>query len=279
MKRVLLTGATGFIGRNILPQLRARYHVVAPSRAELDLLDASATKRFLSVERFDAVVNLAAPTGHNPLDKPGELFERSLRVFTSLAVCSGLYGKMIQIGSGAEYGKHRALTSVREEDFGDELPRDAYGLSRYLMSELAESYHNIVHLRLFGCYGPTDPPHKLVPSIIRCACEEDRIVLNQECWFDFLYVEDIADVLIHFIENGGAHRAYNLCSGSRVRISSIAEEVCKQMGVKKEIMFTKEGFNLEYTGSNERLRTEMNGWTPLSMPDSIHHILTKEDVL
>jgi hypothetical protein len=44
---------------------------------------------------------------------------------------------MIYIGSGAEYGKHRAIVNAAEDAFGQELPRDAYGLSRYLMSEIA----------------------------------------------------------------------------------------------------------------------------------------------
>lgn len=273
MKSILLTGATGFIGRNIRPALQTEYNITAPSRAELNLLDAAAVRRYLAKGRFDAVVHLANPTGHNPLDPPGELFERSLRVFSSLLHCGDLYGRMLYIGSGAEYGKHRALAQISEERFGEESPRDAYGLSRYLMSELAETRENVINLRLFGCYGPGDPPHKLTSHIIRCIREGEGIALRQDVWFDFLYVMDIAPVLRHFIENPQRHGAYNLCSGERIRILAIAEKIRDQMRSNAEIVFEKEGLHSEYTGTNERLRAELPGWRPRDIDDGIKEIL------
>jgi GDP-L-fucose synthase len=280
MKRLLLTGASGFIGRNVLPILREKgYDVIAPVRGELDLLDSDAVRRYLRAGRFDAVFHLANPTGHNPLDVPEELFERSIRVFMALATCPDFYGRMIYIGSGAEYGKHRPLVKVREDSFGEELPKDAYGLSRYVMSELTKGYSNIINLRVFACYGPGDPKHKLVPSVIEQALNSNTIELRQECFFDYLYVTDIADVLIYFIENNNRYKDYNVCSGKRIKITTIAEEVCRQMGVNATIKCQEDGFNLEYTGSNERLFAEMPEWRPTTMNDSIANILRSEGII
>ena len=280
MKSLLLTGASGFIGRNVLPILQRKgYDVIAPVRSELNLLDADAVRRCLISGKFDAVLHLATPTGHNPLDVPGELFERSIRIFMALASCASYYGRMIYIGSGAEYGKHRPMVQIREDSFGEELPRDAYGLSRYVMSELAKGYPNIINLRLFACYGPGDPKHKLVPSVIEQALRGSSVELRQECFFDYLYVTDIADVLIHFIENNNSYKNYNLCSGNRIKITTIAEEVCRQMGVNAAITCQKDGFNLEYTGSNERLLAEMPEWRPKTMNDSIASILKSEGII
>jgi UDP-glucose 4-epimerase len=280
MKRLLLTGVSGFVGRNVLPILREKgYDVIAPARSELDLLDADAVRRYLKSGQFDAVLHLASPTGHNPLDVPEELFERSVRVFMPLATCSDSYGRMIYIGSGAEYGKHRPLVQVREDSFGKELPRDAYGLSRYAMNELAKGYSNIINLRLFGCYGPGDPKHKLVPSVIEQALKGNTVELRQDCFFDFLYVTDIADVLIYFIEHNSCYKNYNLCSGKRTQITTIAEEICRQMGVDATIVCQKDGFNLEYTGSNDRLFAEMPEWSPTTMKDSIANILRLEGII
>jgi len=280
MKRLLLTGASGFIGRNILPILQGKgYDVIAPIRSELNLLDADLVRGYIKSGQFDVVLHLANPTGHNPLDVPGELFERSIRVFIALATCADFYSKMIYIGSGAEYGKHRPLNKIHESSFGEELPKDAYGLSRYVMSELAKGYSNIINLRLFACYGQGDPKHKLVPSIIEQARKGNSVVLRQDCFFDYLYVKDIADVLIHFIEHDTLYKNYNLCSGKRIKISSIAEEVCLQMGVNAAITCQKDGFNLEYTGSNDRLLAEMPEWRPTPMNDSITNILKLEGVI
>ena len=280
MKRLLLTGASGFVGRNILPILKGKgYNVESPARGELDLLDADAVRRYLKSGRFDAVLHLANPTGHNPLDVPEELFERSIRVFMALATCSEFYDRMIYIGSGAEYGKHRPLVQVREDSFGEELPKDAYGLSRYVMNELTKGYSNVINLRLFACYGPGDPKHKLVPSVIEQALNGNTVELRQECFFDYLYVTDIADVMIYFIENNSRYKDYNVCSGKRIKITAIAEEVCRQMGVNATIICLEDGLNLEYTGSNERLLAEIPEWRPTTMNDSITNILRLEGII
>jgi GDP-L-fucose synthase len=280
MKRLLLTGASGFIGRNVFPILQKKgYDIVAPLRRELDLLDADTVRRFVEQGQFDVVLHLANPTGHNPQDKTEELFERSIRVFIGLISCAEFYEKMIYIGSGAEYGKHRPLVQICEDSLGEELPRDAYGLSRYVMNELAEGYSNIINMRLFACYGPGDPKHKLVPSVIEQVQRGDTVVLRQDCFFDYLYVTDIADVLVHFIEHDNRHKNYNLCSGKRVQIKTIAEEVSCQMGVKAAIKCEKGGFNNEYTGSNERLLAEMPEWRPKTMNNSIKNILSLEGVI
>jgi len=280
MKRLLLTGASGFIGRNVLPILNERgYNITAPLRSELDLLDVDVVRRYMESGKFDAVLHLASPTGHNPLDIPDKLFERSVRVFLALASCASSYGKMIYIGSGAEYGKHRPLVQVCEDSFGEELPRDTYGLSRYVMSELAKGYCNIINLRLFGCHGPGDFLFRLIPSVIEQARTGNGVLLQQNCFFDYLYVKDIADVLIYFIEHDNRYLVYNMCSGKRIQIVTIAEEVCRQMGVNEAIICQKNGFNHEFTGSNARLTAEIPEWRPKAMNDSIAEILRLEGII
>jgi GDP-L-fucose synthase len=276
-KKVVVTGSTGFMGRNVTPYLRKRYDISVPARTELDLLDADAVRRYLNRENFDAVIHLATPTGHNPLDKQDEIFERSLRVFMSLACCSDLYGGMIYIGSGAEYGKHRSIANVKEDVFGQELPQDSYGLSRYIMSEAAERHSNIYNLRLFGCYGAGDPPHKLIPYIIGRIRANKPMELKQNVLFDFLYVKDMVPVIEHFINNAPIHKAYNLTSGIQMLIGDIAAEVRRQMKSDVPMVFKQEGLGLEYTGNNERLRSEIPHWLPTSIETGISEILKDEN--
>ena len=277
MKRVLLLGKTGFIGSNIEVCLRKQCIITAPARDELDLLNTNAVRAYINNRKFDVVVHLANPTGHNAVDKEDEIFERSLRVFTSLLHCNELYEKMIYIGSGAEYGKHRAIVNARECEFGQELPCDSYGLSRYIMSELAEKSKNIYNLRVFGCYGIGDPLHKLIPFIISCIRKDKPIALRQNTVFDFLYVKDIAPVIMHFIENEPEHKVYNLCSGEPILIGSIAEKIRCQMNSNVPISFKKEGYGLEYTGNNERLRLEKQNWCPRLIDEGIKEIIDCEN--
>ena len=276
-KSVLVTGSTGFIGQNITPSLCQRYNITAPTRPELNLLDHAAVEEFLKKGNFDVVIHLANPTGQSSIDAKEELFERSLRVFASLERCAGIYGKMIYLGSGAEYGKQRAITQITEDEFGIVVPQDQYGFARYLMSNLADKHDNIINLRLFACHGPKDPPYKLIPYIISCIREEKPIKLRQDVWFDYLYVDDIFSVLEYLIVNDASYSAYNLCSGERILISSIAEEVKRQMNSNLPVVFEKSGLGLEYTGSNSRLKREITNWQPRQMSEGIERILEYEN--
>jgi len=275
IKKVLLTGSTGFIGSNLLPLLSEHYDIIAPKRSELDLYDSGAVRNYLCKGSFDAVVHFANPTAHNPIDAKRGLLEGSLRVFSSFEHCSDFFGKLIYLGSGAEYGKHRDITLIKEESFGDELPKDTYGLSRYIIYRLAEKYENIINLRLFGCYGPGDFSHKLIPHVIESIESRKTIELKQDVWFDYLYVNDILPTLLHFIENPAKYTSYNLCSSQPVLISSVAQEVQKQMGSYSTIIFQKDGLNLEYTGSNERLCAELPSWKPRPISEGVREILRK----
>lgn len=277
MRKILLLGASGFIGRNVLLQLNGLYDVAAPDRSELNLLDAESVKDFLERNCFDAVIHLAMPTGHSQKDDFGKLFELSLKTFMTVVNCFCSYGKMIYIGSGAEYGKHRAIVNIHESAFGRQLPEDTYAFSRFMMSSIAEKYNNIYNLRLFGCYGIGDPAFKLIPHVISCIRENKPIVLKQNAFFDFLYVKDIVSVLAYFIENEPAHKAYNLCAGTKILTGDIAKEVRRQMCSDLPIVFKQSGYGLEYTGNNARLRSEIQSWNPRPISEGIKEIVEYEN--
>ena len=154
---MLLTGGTGFIGRNVLPILRERFVVDAPRRAELNLLDDEMVARFIRQGGYDVVIHAANSTpAKNPLDKADRLFADSLRAYYNIRRCASHFGKMLYVGSGAEYDKRHDIISVTEDAIGESLPADDYGFAKYIMNADARCSDNVTILRIFGCYGPTD---------------------------------------------------------------------------------------------------------------------------
>ena len=59
MKKMLITGASGFIGKNIRERLSQQYEILVPSRAELDLLDAGAVEKYFDNQKLDIVIHTA----------------------------------------------------------------------------------------------------------------------------------------------------------------------------------------------------------------------------
>ncbi|MGA9415183.1 MAG: NAD-dependent epimerase/dehydratase family protein, partial [Terriglobales bacterium] len=93
--RILITGGSGFIGRNLASQLASSYEVVAPASSELDLLNASAVGEYLGAQRFDVVVHAATTRSNRGLGAPPDLLDRNCRMFFNLARHSSRFGKMI----------------------------------------------------------------------------------------------------------------------------------------------------------------------------------------
>lgn len=258
MRKILLTGSSGFVGKNLLPLLSENYNICAPLRTELDLKDEKQVRQYLSDNRFDAVVQCANP---NPVknaqyDRQETMLEDSLRIFMNFYNTRDLYGKLIYFGSGAEYDKTRDIKFVTEEIVTESIPKDKYGLAKFYMNELARKSDNVYNIRLFGCYGPYDHESKFLTHVIRCCMNNEAITIRQDCFFDYMQVFDLAKVILYFIENDMKWHDYNVCSGKTIKLTEIAEIIKKQMNVSNEIEVLKEGFNKEYTACNKRLLEE-----------------------
>lgn len=267
MKKLLLTGGTGFIGRNILPVLREKYDVAAPTRAELNLSDEMAVRSYLANKHFDIVFHCANPTpAKNPLDSFDRLGIDSLRAYFALRRCSDLFGKMFYLGSGAEYDKRFDIISVKEENIDDRLPNDDYGFAKYLMNQDARRSENVYNLRIFGCYGSTDAKTKFIRDAIDCCLENRSLTIRQNCMFDYMYVEDLGHIASALFQKEClAFHDYNVCSGKRISLLEIAEIIKKQMNNPYPIEIAKDGWNKEYTADNSRLLKEIGGFcfTPI----------------
>ncbi|MCM1220808.1 MAG: NAD-dependent epimerase/dehydratase family protein [Lachnospiraceae bacterium] len=259
MKKILLTGSTGFIGRNILPILQKKYDVYAPKRQELNLLDFNSVEEYLKSHKFDAVIQGANP---NPVkntqsDKPETMLEDSMRIFMNFYQMRGCYGKMLYFGSGAEYGKNRDIILASEEQIGTTVPLDSYGLAKLWMNELARNSSNIYNLRIFGCFGPYDHESKFLTHVIRSCLRQKTITIRQNCIFDYMQVYDLAEVVSFFIEDHFQYHDYNVCTGRPISLYDIACKIKEKMRSENSIVILKDGWNKEYTGSNKRLLQEL----------------------
>ena len=273
MKKILLTGAGGFIGRNIAESLKEEYQLHWPSSKELNLLDQEAVRGYLKKYQFDVVIHSANRNDTRGKITPYDSLDGNLRMFFNLEHCHNLYGKLIYFGSGAEYGRDHYIPGMAENYFGVHLPMDAYGFSKYIMAKTGESSENIYELCLFGVYGKYEEwERRFISNAICRVLKGKDITIRQNVYFDYLWVEDLVQIVRWFIEGEPLHKRYNVCRGQKADLYSLAVMVRKTLCSDCGIIVAKEGWKPEYTGDNNRLLEEMGGFEFTAFEKSIQSL-------
>ena len=152
MKKILVTGGSGFIAKNLADQLTGQYTIINQNSKELNLLDPSTVYEFIKKGGFDVVIHAATydAAARYSVKDPSRVFENNLRMFFALARCAEHFGKMIYFGSGAEFGRENWVPKMNEEYFDKYMPSDQYGMSKYVMTKYAAATGNIYNLRLLS---------------------------------------------------------------------------------------------------------------------------------
>ena len=258
--KILITGASGFIGRNLKEYLESRggYKVYAPTSRELDCLDEIQVKNYLEKKYLDFILHCAVYGDViNKSKDATKVLDYNLRFFLNFAKCAHLYGKMYYTGSGAEYDKRHEISMVKEDEVGKTVPVDQYGLMKYVIGQMIESSKNIYNFRLFGIFGKYEYyPRRFISNVCCKAIKGLPLTIRQNVYFDYLWVEDFARMVEHFLHHVPKHHTYNMVSGKPVSLQEICEYVLRIRSDKLPVYICREGVANTYTASNERFIEE-----------------------
>jgi nucleoside-diphosphate-sugar epimerase len=250
--KILVTGATGFIGSHLVRRLLSDGdEVVAATRAgsstwrlddvrrdveflELDLsapLDGRLTRGLRGIE----VVHHLAAAGVNPRYDSGEAVVAANVVGTTrlLALASALdVRRFVYCGSCFEYGSGNGLVESALPQ-----PQSDYAASKSAAWLLAHSHSRrnglpVVSLRPFTVYGPFESSYRLVPATIMGALDGRRIELTGgEQTRDFVYVEDAVSAFTAAASDAAPVGAtFNVCTGVETSVAELARAVVEIAG-------------------------------------------------
>jgi UDP-glucose 4-epimerase len=268
--KLLVTGATGFIGRNLVEHFCAHHQVAAPARGELNLLDAAAVRAYLEHHRFDTVIHAATERSNRALTAAPDLVARNCRMFFNLARNPHAFGRMLFLSSGAVYDRASVPPQVSEDQFDALVPSDEYGFSKYVCAKSICPDGEIYELRLFGVFGPHEDWRVRFISNACCRALWDLpVIMRRNVFFDYLDVADLARILGRFLTGTFRYRHYNVTTGLPVDLKTLAAEVIAASGKPLEIVVRNAGLANEYSGSNRRLMAEIPGFQFRGRQDSI----------
>ena len=278
MKKVLLTGATGFIGSQVTKELLRRgyevhalvYPPFAPEQPnfiqhEMNLLDASAVEHFMAEHNFENLIHLAWYVG--PKCHVSDLNMDWVIATLNLLKAFKEHGGKVFAGAGtcSEY-EYKYGYLLEDETPTD--PQTLYGNGKNAVFNIAKVYcrQNGISFkwpRIFNLYGPNEKPQRLMPSVINsCLKGEDVKVSDCLKFQDYLHVEDTARGIVAVFESN-LEGAVNICSGQPVQLRTIVNKIAELTNFQGSILWgaipAAFGDDL-VVGNNEKLKSI--GWTP-----------------
>jgi len=283
MKKVLLTGATGFIGRHCLPSLLSRgyeVHAVSLKGGPADKWPGGEWHQadLLNSEQVRALVERLRPTHLLHLAwyaVPGKFWtslenvrwvQASLDLLQAFAQCEGR--RAVMAGSCAEYDWRCGYCSEGATPLS---PATLYGVCKHSLQMILEGFAKEKQLsaawgRIFFLYGPHEPPEKLVAYIIRsllsgvpARCSHGDQIR------DFLYVQDVADALVALLDSD-VRGPVNIASGQPIILKELIYTIAEKIGRRDLIQLGATPSPLDephlIVANNFRLRDRV-GWQPM----------------
>lgn len=257
-KTIFITGAGGFIGKNLTERLNTKYYLLTPGHSELDLLDEKVVENFFNKNKIDIVIHCAVIGGSRKEEHVESSLSGNMRIFFNLLKNKGKYKKMIHLGSGAEYDKSKPIIKVKETDLGKTIPKDEYGFFKYICSKYIEKETDITSVRIFGLFGKyEDYSYRFISNAIVNNLNGLPITMNQNVFFDYVYINDFVRIVDYFINHKAKNKFYNIGTGKKIDILTIAKKINEISKKKSKIIIKNTGLNNEYTCDNSRIKKEL----------------------
>jgi len=294
MKRVLVTGAGGFVGRNCIAALLARgFEVHAVGRApqvrkgeavwtRADLLDPAQVERLMGTVRPSHLLHLAWTSKHGEYWHSPENYRW---------VCAGIHlarafhqaggERMLGVGTCAEYDWRYGFMN---EDVTPRNPATPYGVCKNALFELwssmaAQAGMSFAWGRLFHLYGPGEQSGRLVPGVARALLAGREAPCSDGAQVrDFLHAADAGEALAALLDSL-VSGAVNVASGRPVSVRDVVERIAGIIGrhdlLRLGALPRAQNDSPLIVADVRRLTLEV-GWSPrYSLNDGLAHTLDR----
>jgi GDP-L-fucose synthase len=265
IKKILVTGGTGFLGKHVVKLLLNNYEldqIVIHGSKECDLLSYQDTFDYIEKIKPDLVIHLAAHVGGigDARNNPATYFYKNINISLNIIESCRLIGsvkKLVNIGSVCSYPKY-AKTPFNEEDLWNGYPEEtnaSYGIAKraaIVYSKAVNDQYSFLtnNLLITNLYGPYDDFREktshVIPALIRKIYNAKINKLNSiTVWGDgspsrdFIFVEDAADAILKASFKLSTSDPVNIGSGTEINIKSLVDLLKNLMEYEGDVIWDK----------------------------------------
>lgn len=254
--RVLVTGATGFLGKNLmeyLPKYTGQgYNICGIGSKQYDLRNQHACRKALEYHKPDVIVHAAGSVGGIGANQenPGKFMYENLIMGTNLIeeARRQTVPRFILLGTVCSYPKHSPVP-FDENNIWQGYPEETnapYGIAKKTLMRLLQAYGEQYGMRganliPVNMYGPHDhfnlTSSHVIPALIlkfynamKNGEEEVSVWGTGKASREFLYVSDCAEAIAKAIKIEPGLKPINIGTGKEITIKELVEEISEQMG-------------------------------------------------
>ncbi|MFH0820044.1 MAG: NAD(P)-dependent oxidoreductase [bacterium] len=250
-KKILVTGATGFVGANLVNRLvkeNFEVHVIIRKDSNkwrlgdledleehrIDLLDFENLEKTVEKIKPEIIFHLAAVSVFSGIESDEDQLIKT-NLFGAINLIRATrpinYQCFINTGSGAEYGLNNEIR--KETDLCQ--PVSVYGIAKLAATQYAsleaKRYNKpILTLRLFSPYGPYDNQKRLISdNIIKALQNQNLELANPDAVRDYIYIDDVIDLYLKTISrvNDFKGEVFNVGSGNQSTSKEVIDKIIK----------------------------------------------------
>jgi len=223
LKKILLTGANGFIGRNIQEILGNDYELI--NLVKESKYDINSLESLCEIDKVEIVIHTAAKTFvPDSFENPYSFYKFNIESTLNIAeFCRIKKVKKIIYLNSYTYGNPQYLPIDEKHPLSFHSP---YNKSKYIAEELLFNYldgvADVISLRLFNVYGRYQNDSFLIPTILKQANENKTIkVKDLKPKRDFVYIKDVITLIENSIKSEHISGIYNVGNGNSYSVEEI----------------------------------------------------------
>jgi len=264
MSKILITGSTGFIGREIIKRLDKSEVIIDSNDSER--IDLQNREQVMKLDSADLVIHLGGKTPQNEL-KWSEYFDNNvIGTLNVLEYCIQKKVKKMIYVSSYVYGNPKYCPVNENHPIN---PHNAYTESKYLAERLCEFYCNrsdlnLIILRPFNIFGQSMRDGFLITNLINSVKTGKKLtIVNKNSKRDFLHVDDFVDLIVKLIDYDFKFEVFNVGAGRSYSFVDIIEKIERitSQKINAEYEDNKEIFIDDITSDISKIKNKID-WQP-----------------